>query len=84
MRYRFIEQPKKAWPVTLMCGVLNVSRSGYDDWTKRGLSQKVRSSTDLDRRIRESFAEHRQRDGAPRIAETLHDEGITCSENRIA
>ena len=39
MRYRFIDEHKKAWPVTLMCGVLGVSRSGYYDWTERGLSQ---------------------------------------------
>lgn len=84
MRYRFIEKQKKAWPVTLMCGVLNVSRSGYYDWTGRGLRQHVRSNMDLDRRIRESFAEHRQRYGAPRIAEALHDAGVKCSENRIA
>ena len=84
MRYRFIDKQKKAWPVTLMCGVLGVSRSGYYDWTKRGLSQHVRSNTDLDRRICESFAEHRQRYGAPRIAEALHDKGIRCSQNRIA
>jgi putative transposase len=84
MRYRFIDAHKKAWPVTLMCGVLDVSRSGYYDWTERGLSRRVRSSRALDRRIREIFAGHRQRYGAPRIADALHDEGIECSENRIA
>lgn len=84
MRYRFIDEQQKAWPITLMCGVLGVSRSGYYDWTARDLSQCVRSNTALDRRIREIFAGHRQRYGAPRIAEALHDEGITCSENRIA
>ena len=84
MRYRFIEKQKKAWPVTLMCGVLGVSRSGYYDWTKRGLSERGRLNIKLDRRIRESFAANRQCYGAPRIAEALHDEGIKCSENRIA
>ncbi|GJL63172.1 MAG: transposase [Nitrospirales bacterium] len=84
MRYQFIDEQKKAWSVTLMCGVLSVSRSGYYDWTARGLSQRVRSNIELDRRIRAIFAEHRQRYGAPRIADALHDEGITCSENRIA
>jgi transposase InsO family protein len=84
MRYRFIDEQKKAWPVNLMCGVLGVSRSGYYDWTTRGLSRRVRSNSALDRRIREIFTGHRQRYGAPRIAATLHDEGIECSENRIA
>ena len=84
MRYRFIEKHKKAWPVTLMCGVLNVSRSGYYDWTTRGLSQHVQSNQALDKRIREIFAEHQQRYGAPRITKTLHQEGRMDSENRIA
>jgi len=84
MRYQFIDEQKKAWPVTLMCGVLGVSRSGYYDWTARGLSQRVRSNNELERRIRMIFADHRQRYGAPRIANTLHNEGLKCSENRIA
>ncbi len=36
MRYRFIDAHKKVWPVTLMCGVLTVSRSGYYHWASRG------------------------------------------------
>jgi len=84
MRYQFIDEQKKAWPITLMCDVLGVSRSGYYDWTAGDLSQHDRSNRVLDRRIGEIFAEHRQRYGAPRIAAALHDEGIECSENRIA
>ncbi len=84
MRYRFVDTHKKAWPVNLMCGVLGVSRSSYYDWTGRGLSRHVLSNRKLDKRIREIFTGHRQRYGAPRIAEALHEEGIKCSENRIA
>ncbi len=83
MRYQFIDEQKKAWPVTLMCGMLNVSRSGYYNWTVRGQSQHVSENHHLDRRIREIFAEHRQRYGAPRITKTLRHEGRRCSENRI-
>ncbi len=84
MRYRFIDAHKKAWPVNLMCGVLEVSRSGYYHWTKRGPSLCTRSNRKLDRRIREIFARHRQCYGIPRITDELHDEGIECSENRVA
>ena len=84
MRYQFIEKQKKAWPINLMCGVLGVSRRGYDDWLARDLSQQDRSNQELDRRIQTIFAEHQQRYGAPRIAKTLSQEGHMCSENRIA
>jgi len=84
MRYRFIDTHKKAWPVTLMCEVLDVSRSGFYHWRTRGPSQQERSTRDLDSRIRELFARHKQRYGAPRITDDLHDEGIACSENRVA
>ena len=84
MRYRFVDEYKKTWPVNLMCSVLSVSRSGYYDWTGRCPSERVQSNRALDRRIGELFACHRQRYGVPRITDALHDEGIECSENRVA
>ena len=83
MRYQFIEKQKKAWPITLMCAVLSVSRSGYYDWAVRDLSDQSRSTQELDTRIQAIFAKHRHRYGAPRITKTLHHEGVRCSENRI-
>jgi putative transposase len=84
MRYRFIDEHKKAWPVTLMCGVLSISRSGYYAWSGRMPSRRAKSNQGLDKQIGRIFDLHRQRYGAPRITEVLHDEGIVCSENRVA
>ena len=84
MRYRFIDAYKKAWPIILMCGVLNVSRSGFYDWAARGPSRRTQSNRKLDSRIRTIFSRHKQRYGAPRITTDLHDEGVKCSENRVA
>jgi len=84
MRYRFIDAHQRAWPVNLMCRVLSVSRSGYYQWIRREPSQRTQANRELDRRIQEIFAYHRQRYGAPRITDALHDEGIECSENRVA
>ena len=84
MRYRLIDAQKKAWPVFLMCDVLNVSRSGYYDWRARGPSQWAQSNRELDQRIRAIFAHHRQRYGVPRVTDVLHDEGTRCSKNRVA
>ncbi len=84
MRYRFVDEHKKAWPVNLMCGILGVSRSGYYDWSERAPSRLAQSNQVLDDRIGKLFALHRERYGAPRIADTLRDEGVHCSDNRVA
>ena len=59
--------------MNLMCGVLDVSRSGYYSWTGRGPSPRAQPNRKLDRRIREILARHRQRYGVPRITDALHD-----------
>ena len=40
MRDQLIKNQQKAGPMTLMCMVLRVSRSGHYDWTGRGLSER--------------------------------------------
>ena len=35
MKYLFIAQHKKTWPVDLMCQLLGVTRSGYYDYQRR-------------------------------------------------
>jgi putative transposase len=84
MRYRFIDEHKKVWPVNLMCQTLQVARSGYYDWRKRPEGVRSVSNRRLDVEIRRVFAEHKQRYGAPRIADELNDQGIHCSTNRVA
>ncbi len=85
MRYRFIDAHKKAWPVNLMCGTLSVSRSGFYAWARRGGVSRCASSNEaLDERIAKIFEVHKARYGAPRITDELHDEGVACSENRVA
>jgi len=81
---RFIDAHKKVWPVRLMCKVLNVSPSGYYDWRSRPESSRQRSNRRLDAQIHVLFGEHKQRYGSPRIADVLKDQGLSCSENRVA
>ena len=84
MRYRFIDQHKKVWPICLMCEVLDVSRSGFHGWRTRSIGEQERSNRQLDPQIRTIFADHKQRYGAPRIVDELHDLGLSCSKNRVA
>jgi len=84
MRFDFIASHKKAFPVTIMCRVLEVSRTGYYDWCKRPLSERELSNGQLDTHIQAIFIEHKGRYGSPRITEELIDRDIICSENRVA
>ena len=84
MKYAFIEDHKRTWPIRLMCNVLDVSASGYYDFGSRRPSARSKSNRALDSQIRLVHSEHKQRYGAPRIADELKDRGIQCSENRVA
>ncbi len=83
MRFNFIATHKKAFPVTVMCRVLEVSRTGYYDWCRRSPSARELSNRKLDTHIHAIFMEHKGRYGSPRITDELIDRGIPCSENRV-
>jgi transposase InsO family protein len=69
--------------ITLLCEVLEVSRSGYYSWRQHRDQPCARVQEDrrLTERIREAFVAAEQRYGSPRIAEAL---GCPSRCNRIA
>ena len=68
-----------------MCGVLDVSRSGYYAWRRRGQSVRARQDAELAERIRKIHEESRGTYGAPRVhAELLLGQAIRCSRKRVA
>ena len=84
MRYSFIELHQKAWPINLMCRVLEVSTTGYYDWRNRSPGVRACANQLLDVHIQQVFHQHKGRYGSPRIVDELNENGITCSENRVA
>ncbi|MCO5055740.1 IS3 family transposase [Thermomonas sp.] len=83
-RYRVIERCREEFPVRLMCRCLQVSASGYYDWSKRLPSARQHDNARLLRRIRELHTDSRGTLGAGRMQEDLADEGETASLNRVA
>ena len=67
-----------------MCRVLGVSTSGFYDWFERPESPRQQANAVLLLRIRESFAASDRTYGSPRIVRDLQDNGLGCSENRVA
>ena len=67
-----------------MCHVLQVSRSGYYDWSKRPESNRSRSNRELLHKIREVYDHSKGVYGSPRITAALRHKGICCSKGRVA
>ena len=73
------------WPITIMCKVLEVSRSGFYAWRKRGESQCSKRQRQL---VMTMKTIHLNRDmkcyGSPRMHRELVARGEKCSENTVA
>jgi len=61
-----------------------IERSGYYAWLKYKPGKRAISNKELDQRVMVIFKRHQGRYGAQRITDELHDEGETCSKNRVA
>lgn len=84
MRFRFIDEYRRRWPVEVMCRVLHVSRSGYYAWRRRPMSSRQCRQATLLEEIRQAHHESRGIYGAPRIHRDLKARGIPCSRNTVA
>jgi putative transposase len=67
-----------------MCRVLDVSRSGYYAWRRRGESFRAKANRGLVERIRAVHTRSRQTYGSPRVHVDLREEGIVCGRHRVA
>ena len=72
------------YPVTTMCEVLGVSRSGYYAWLERPPSERAKENEVLTAEIRRIHEENRKVYGAPRITAELREEGWRVGQNRVA
>ena len=84
MRFKFIEEHREEYRVALMCQALNVSPSGYYAWRDRPPSAREMANRDLYKKIGTVYDENRGVYGSPRIYRELGDQGVACSENRVA
>lgn len=84
MRFAFIEAEKAAFPVTMMCRLLEVSRSGF--YASRGRRESTRAGEDrrLLVNIRASHTASRGTYGSPRVHRDLVDDGMAVGRHRVA
>jgi putative transposase len=84
MRFAFIGAEKARVPVSTLCRVLEVSRSGFYAWQGRPASARSRRDVQLTSLIRISHAESRGTYGSPRISRDLQARSIRVSRKRVA
>jgi putative transposase len=65
--FELIDAEKANYPISLLCRVLKVSRSGYYDWKSRPPSKRAREQAALTEKIREIHNRSRQVYGYPRV-----------------
>jgi transposase InsO family protein len=83
MRFGFIEQHARTWPVRLMCRVLKVSPSDYYAWRSRPESPRAIANRGLLQEVQRLQVQHHGRYGSPRIHAALCAEGHRVSRGRV-
>jgi len=84
MRFVFIDAQKARFPVSILCRMMQVSRSGYYAW--RGRPEGIRRVEDrqLLPLIQASHRTSRRCYGSPRVYRDLVGQGVTVGRHRVA
>ena len=86
MKYAFIRQNRRVWPISVQCRVLGVSVAGYHEHLvrRRDMDQRRHLSKEaLLVHIRAVYAENRGAYGWPRIWRQLRAQGIRVGKQRV-
>ena len=73
------------WPLSVLCSVLGVARSGFYAWRKRSVSRRRQRQEQLAEAMREIHGQrHKRSYGSPRMQRELVAQGHRVSENTVA
>lgn len=84
MRYAFIRAHRDAFSISRMCGVLQVSRSGYYAWQTRPTSARAQANVQLLAHMRHLHTATKARYGAVKLWKALLTAGLRCGRHRVA
>lgn len=84
MKYGFMQTHDQEFRVTPMCRVLQVSRSGFYAWQRRGTSARTQANQTLIDRMRVLHQQTREAYGARKMWQVLKREGLVCGRHRVA
>ncbi len=72
------------FPIEMMARVLDVSRTGFYAYARRGVSKRDKNRQRLDIEVHTEFVKSRKNYGAIRIKNALENRGILCDKKTIA
>ena len=79
-----IEVEKVNYPITMMCRLLDVSKSRYYEWSRNRKSQRAQEDEELLIKIKQIYKKRRGKYGSPRIHRDLKDMGYCVGRKRVA
>jgi transposase InsO family protein len=82
VKYGFIREHAKRWPVIHLCRLLGVQRSAYYDWRDRPGTVIPPQELALRRRMKELFRASRDSLGSRTMARKLREEGFAIGRHR--
>jgi transposase InsO family protein len=83
VKYAWIGEQGDSYPVTRMCRVLGVSRSGFLQWRRRPPSLREQANAMLDARVAELHGRSGASYGRPRLVRALRDQGVKVGHERV-
>jgi putative transposase len=84
VKFAFVKEHRKVWPVGVICRVLGVARSGFYAWLRRTPSARRRRRQELAVKIRAIHHDHRRVYGSPRVHKALTAGGEKVCRNTVA
>ncbi len=83
-RFAFIDSERAHHTVSVLCRLLEVSRSGFYAWLTRPKSPRALADEVLTEQIRTAYNLNRKLYGAPRVHAELADLGVHVGRKRVA
>ncbi len=84
MKFKFIDDAKKEFPIFRLCSVLSVGERGYFAWRGRPASSRQNRDVILLAHIRSQFKTSHEIYGSPRMHVELQEAGIDVGRHRVA
>jgi putative transposase len=83
VRFAFILAEKAFYPITVLCSVLGVSRSGFHAWQRRPRTQRLRADAQLGAQVVAIHTRSRGTYGSPRVHAELRAQGVRVGKKRV-